>query len=400
LEKRLSTVISNAPIVLYALDKEGRFTLSEGKGLEALQVKPDQIIGLSVFDVYREVPQIAENVRRALAGEAFSTTVEVRDLVFESWYAPLYDQNGEINGVIGVATDITERKRVEMELQKAKEAAEAANRAKSQFLANMSHELRTPLNAIIGYSEMLREEAEELGQKEFIPDLQKISMSGKHLLALIRDILDLSKIEAGKMSLYLETFDVAGLIQEVVTTVRPLVEQNGNKLTVECTNNLGLMQSDPTKVRQMLLNLLSNAAKFTDQGTITLAVEKMKEEGGTPSRGQVMKEERNENDSFIPKGHDVLHPSCEAFILFKVSDTGIGMTPEQIQRLFQTFSQADASTTRKYGGTGLGLAISYRFCQLLGGNITVESQPGQGSTFTIRLPIETIEDREAVGFKN
>jgi PAS domain S-box-containing protein len=391
LEERLRIVVSNAPIVLYALDKEGRFTLSEGKGLEALQVESGQVVGLSVFEVYSEVPQIAENVRRALAGEAFSTTVEVRDLVFESWYAPLYDKNGEINGVIGVATDITERKRVEIELQKAKEAAEAANRAKSQFLANMSHELRTPLNAIIGYSEMLREEAEELGRREFVPDLQKISMAGKHLLALIRDILDLSKIEAGKMSLYLETFDVADLVQEVATTVRPLVEQNGNKLTVECTHSLGPMRSDLIKVRQMLLNLLSNAAKFTDQGTITLTVERMNfqtgpgAEGGTHSQGTVMKEDGNGNGSFI---------------LFRVSDTGIGMTPEQLQRLFQAFSQADASTTRKYGGTGLGLAISYRFCQLLGGNISVDSTLGQGSTFTIRLPIETIEDKEAVGFKN
>ncbi|HXV43113.1 MAG TPA: ATP-binding protein [Anaerolineae bacterium] len=398
LEERLRTVVSNAPIVLFALDKEGCFTLSEGKGLQALQVEPSQIIGLSVFEVYREVPQIAENVRRALAGEAFSTTVEVSDLVFESWYAPLYDQNGEINGVIGVATDITERKRVEMELQKAKEAAEAANRAKSQFLANMSHELRTPLNAIIGYSEMLREEAEELGQREFIPDLQKISMAGKHLLALIRDILDLSKIEAGKMSLYLETFDVANLVQEVVTTVRPLVEQNGNQLTVECTSSLGPMRSDLMKVRQMLLNLLSNAAKFTDQGTITLSVKKeiMNSRGAAPTGGFVQGQaSRGESISPAP-----LPSRPSAHIIFRVSDTGIGMTSEQIKRLFQTFSQADASTTRKYGGTGLGLAISYRFCQLLGGNITVESQLGQGSTFTIRLPIETIEDKEVVGFKN
>ena len=399
LEERLRTVVSNAPIVLYALDKEGHFTLFEGKGLEALQVEPGQVVGISIFEVYREVPQIAENVRRALTGEAFYSTVEVRGLVFESWYAPLYDQNGEINGVIGVATDITERKRVEMELQKAKEAAEAANQAKSQFLANMSHELRTPLNAIIGFSEILREEAEELGQKEFIPDLQKISMAGKHLLALIRDILDLSKIEAGKMSLYLETFDVSHLIQEVVTMVRPLVEQNGNRLTVECTHSLGPMRSDPTKVRQMLFNLLSNAAKFTEQGTITLTVERMTPfqgagaEGGTPSRGQVMKKEENENPSFI------LHPS--SLILFKVTDTGIGMTPEQMQRLFQAFSQADASTTRKYGGTGLGLAISRRFCQLLGGDITVESELDRGSTFTVRLPVETIEGKnEATLSKN
>jgi PAS domain S-box-containing protein len=397
LEERLRTVVSNAPIVLYALDKEGRFTLSEGKGLEALRLKPDDMVGQSVFEVYHDVPQILKNIQRALAGEAFYDTVEISELAFESWYAPLYDQNGAINGVIGVATDITARKRIEAELQKAKEAAEAANQAKSQFLANMSHELRTPLNAIIGFSEILREEAEELGQKEFIPDLQKISMAGKHLLALIRDILDLSKIEAGKMSLYLETFDVSHLIQEVVTMVRPLVEQNGNRLTVECTHSLGPMRSDSTKVRQTLFNLLSNAAKFTEQGTITLTVERMAPfhfqgagaEGETLSGGQVMKKEENENPSFILARASEGSPS--SLILFKVSDTGIGMTPEQMQRLFQAFSQADASTTRKYGGTGLGLAISRRFCQLLGGDITVKSEPGRGSTFTVQLPVETIE---------
>jgi PAS domain S-box-containing protein len=381
LEERLRTVVSNAPIILFALDQAGRFTLSEGKGLEVLRVKPGDVVGQSVFEVYHDVPQILENVQRALAGEAFYTTVEISELAFESWYAPLYDQNGTINGVIGVATDITERRRIEAELQKAKEAAEAANQAKSQFLANMSHELRTPLNAIIGFSEILREEAEELGQKEFIPDLQKIGMAGKHLLALIRDILDLSKIEAGKMSLYLETFDVSHLIQEVVMTVRPLIEQNGNKLTVECTHSLGPMRSDSTKVRQTLFNLLSNAAKFTEQGTIILTVERET----TTSRGAG--EQRSRGDSFTPAPLPLRTPA----ILFKVSDSGIGMTPEQMQRLFQAFSQADASTTRKYGGTGLGLAISRRFCQLLGGDITVESEPGRGSTFTVRLPVETIE---------
>lgn len=388
LEERLRTVVSNAPIVLYALDKEGNFTLAEGKGLEALGTKPGQVVGMSVFELYHDVPAILTNVRRALAGEAFYTTVDVRNLVFESWYAPLYDQNDEVNGVIGVATDITERKRVEAELQKAKEAAEAANRAKSQFLANMSHELRTPLNAIIGYSEMLREEAEELGQKDFIPDLQKISTAGKHLLALIREILDLSKIEAGKMSLYLETFDVSSLVEDVMTTVQPLIDQNGNKFVVHCADDLGIMRSDLTKVRQMLMNLLSNAAKFTEQGTITLTVHKEILNG----RGA----EEPGSSSLDSQPY-----SLPAQIIFRVSDTGIGIPPDQIQHLFQPFTQADASTTRKYGGTGLGLAISHRFCQLLGGDIGVESELGHGSTFTLRLPVITLETKnEAVVAKN
>jgi PAS domain S-box-containing protein len=258
--------------------------------------------------------------------------------------------------------EIAERKRAEEALASAKLAAEEANRAKSAFLANMSHELRTPLNAIIGYSEMLQEEAEDLGQEDSIPDLKKIHDAGKHLLALINDVLDLSKIEAGKMELHLENFDLAGMLQDVVATITPLIAKNTNRLDFRCAENLGAMRADLTKVRQALFNLLSNASKFTSGGVITLAV--------TPE-----------------------HCDGTDWVRFAVSDTGIGISPEQMQRLFQAFSQADASTAQKYGGTGLGLVISRRFCQLMGGDVAVESVFGQGSTFTIRLPADVAKPK-------
>jgi signal transduction histidine kinase len=245
--------------------------------------------------------------------------------------------------------------RLFQEIEEKGRELEIASRHKSEFLANMSHELRTPLNAIIGYSEMLQEEAADLGEPAFVPDLQKISAAGKHLLALINDVLDLSKVEAGKMDLYVETFGVAELIRDVQAIVAPLVEKRANALVVRVDGDLGTMDADLTKVRQTLFNLLSNAAKFTERGTITLA-----------ARREAM------------DGRDWLE--------FVVSDTGIGMTPEQLGKLFQAFSQADASTRQKYGGTGLGLAISRRFCQLMGGDVTVESEYGKGSTFTTRLP--------------
>jgi signal transduction histidine kinase/CheY-like chemotaxis protein len=248
------------------------------------------------------------------------------------------------------------------EIEDKSQQLEAASRYKSEFLANMSHELRTPLNAIIGYSEMLQEEAEDLGQETFIPDLQKIHGAGKHLMSLINTVLDLSKIEAGKMDLYLENFEVVPMVQEVVATVKPLVEKNDNTLQVHCADALGAMQADLTKIRQILFNLLSNACKFTERGTITLLVDRAR-------------------------------MNSEDCINFRVSDTGIGMSPEQTSKLFQAFTQADTSTMRKYGGTGLGLAISQKFCQMMGGEITVESSPGQGSTFTIRLPAEVVESK-------
>jgi CheY-like chemotaxis protein len=243
------------------------------------------------------------------------------------------------------------------ELAKTMMEAEKANQAKSQFLANMSHELRTPMNAIIGYSEMLIEEAADLGQEDFIPDLNKIHGAGKHLLSLINDILDLSKIEAGRMELYLEDFSINDLIKETVATISPLIEKNHNTLKVEVPANLGIMHADITKVRQSLFNLLSNASKFTEQGEIYLKIQ-----------------------TYVEGGKD--------WICFQVKDTGIGMTAEQMAKLFQAFTQADASTTRKYGGTGLGLAITKKFCQMMGGDIEVTSELDRGSIFTIQMPLQ------------
>ncbi len=256
--------------------------------------------------------------------------------------------DGEHVGLMGLYHDITE-------LLGARRDAESANRAKSQFLANMSHELRTPLNAIIGYSELLRDDAEDRGVTEFLPDLAKIHQAGKHLLTLINDVLDLSKIEAGKVELTVERFAVRQVIDDVTATVSSLVARNHNTLDVRCAEPLGEMHSDPTRLRQVLLNLLSNACKFTDRGTIVLDAARAQENGA-------------------------------AWVTVRVSDSGIGMTPDQLAKLFEAFVQADGSIASRYGGTGLGLAISRKLCRLMGGDISVTSEYGKGTTFAVRLP--------------
>ena len=272
-------------------------------------------------------------------------------------------------------------------IEEKKDAAIAANRAKSQFLANMSHELRTPLNAILGYSEMLQEDAEDMGQEDLSLDLQKIHGAGKHLLGIINDILDLSKIEAGRMELYLEPFDIEPTLQEVVSTIQPLIEKNSNKIAVRYAPELGSMWADLTKVRQNLFNLLSNAAKFTENGTISLEVTRIPNPQPQDSAHAVLRAilAQPPESAYVTPG--VAHSESD-WICFKIKDTGIGMTPEQINRLFEAFSQADASTTRKYGGTGLGLAIAKRFCEMMGGDITVTSREGEGSTFTMLIPAQ------------
>ena len=252
-----------------------------------------------------------------------------------------------------------------VELEEAKVLADAANQTKSEFLANMSHELRTPLNAIIGYSEILSEDAKDSGHSEYLPDLNKIRSSGKHLLGLINDILDLTKIEAGRMEMFLETFDVAELIQDAAETVQPLLDKNTNSLTVNVPTNVGAIHADQVKVRQMLLNLLSNASKFTKEGVVALSVDR----------------------EVVLNGDDVF--------VFRVRDTGIGMSPEQLSRLFQPFMQAESSTTKRFGGTGLGLAITKHLAELMGGSVTVESELGRGTTFTLRVPNSPLSSDDA-----
>ncbi len=259
--------------------------------------------------------------------------------------------------------DITERKRHEEELNKARNASETASHAKSQFLASMSHELRTPLNAIIGYSEMLQEEVEDLGVGQLRPDLLKIHGAGKHLLELINEVLDLSKIEAGRMELFVEEFDVADAVEEIAGTVQPLVQKNSNHLEVVCAPGVGAMRADLTKFRQSVLNLLSNASKFTEKGAITLRAERLTRDG-------------------------------KDWIRIQVSDTGIGIAADKLEQLFEPFLQADASTSRNYGGTGLGLALSRRFSRLMGGDVSAQSEEGKGSVFTIELPASGAERPE------
>ena len=267
----------------------------------------------------------------------------------------LRDEQGQVYRMAGSLSDTTYRKQAELTLHEAKDKAEEASRVKSQFLANMSHELRTPLNAVIGITEMLREDAEEQGSSDLLEPLERVSRAGKHLLNLINDILDISKIEAGRLELMLEHADLAGLIQDAAKTAQSLTVQNRNELELQLAPDLGVAYIDPVRVRQILLNLISNATKFTRDGVITVSAQRLTD--ADPDR-----------------------------IAISVADTGIGIAPEFLENLFQEFTQADTSATRKYGGTGLGLAISRRLCQMMQGEILVDSTLGEGTTFTVRLP--------------
>lgn len=365
-EERYRLLFKNNPHPMWVYDLETlQFIAVNQAAIEHYGYTRDEFLNMTIADIRppQELSRLLENISQVDAGIDFAgvwehqkkdgTIIEVEI----TSYTMIFDSR---NAELVLAHDVTDRLQAEAELYKAKEAAEAANLAKSQFLANMSHELRTPLNAIIGYSEILQEEAFDLGAADFVSDLERIHKAGQLLLTLINDILDLSKIEAGHAELELATFDIFDAVQDVVRTVEPLFLRNTNRLKVECPPNIGQLHSDQTKFTQILFNLLSNAAKFTQKGTITLSVERIK--------------------------HDENSWDSEQLI-FKCTDTGIGITPEQLQKLFQPFTQADASTTRKYGGTGLGLAIAQKYSQMLGGEITVSSEFGNGSTFTLILPV-------------
>ncbi len=349
-------VVEHSPVAIVTLDPEGTIVSANPAFEKLFGYGPEEAVGRRLDDLVtthetlaeaqgftsRAVQQMARGIGKRRRKDG--TLVDV-----EHAGGPV-EVDGQPVGIMALYHDVTD-------LLRARSEAEEANRAKSRFLASMSHELRTPLNAIIGYSELLEEEARDLGAESLTPDILKVHTAGKHLLSLINDILDLSKIEAGKMELHLETFEIRPVVDDVLSTVAPLALKNRDRLGVSCPEDTGIMHADLVKLRQMLLNLLSNACKFTTGGAVTLTVDREVQDG-------------------------------REWVLFRVADTGIGLTQEQIGRLFRAFAQAEASTASRYGGTGLGLAITRRMCQLMGGDVGVQSEPGRGSTFTIRLPAQ------------
>ncbi len=361
----LASVMSNSPVAIVTLDLEENIVAANPAFERLFGYRLEDVVGGNLDELITTEEQRAEAVaytREARHTQARGMVERCRkdgSIVEVELLAVRVEAEGEPVGMMALYHDVSE-------LLQARRDAEDANQAKSQFLANMSHELRTPLNAIIGYSEMLQEDVVEVDRDEFVPDLQKIHSAGHHLLSLINDILDLSKIEAGKTELFLERFELPELLDEVAATARPLVRNNGNRLDVEVANGVGAMTADVTKVRQILLNLLSNASKFTEDGRITLSVR--------PDAG-----------------------ADPAAVLIGVRDEGIGMTEEQMGRLFTAFGQAEASTSRDYGGTGLGLVISRHFARMMGGDLGVESEHGVGTTFTVRLPLVTQPTADEAG---
>ena len=350
-QRYFEDLVVNNPVAIVNLDREFRITSCNPAFETMFGYAADEVIGINLDELVQTEGTRAEGqayTEQTMAGKKATGIGQRRrkdgSLVDVEIASIPVMVGGEMVGMLALYHDITE-------LLQARREAEGASRSKSQFLANMSHELRTPLNAIIGYSEMLVEEAEDAGNDAMLADLAKIHSAGRHLLSLINDILDLSKIEAGKMDLFVEDFELGPVIEDVVSTAQPLAEKTGARIETSGLGDLGVMRSDVTRIRQVLLNLLSNACKFTQDGTVRLTVSR-------------------EDDQ----------------VRFVVSDDGIGMTPEQLERLFQAFTQASASTSAKFGGTGLGLAISRQFCRMMGGDIEVASEEGKGSTFTVTLP--------------
>ncbi len=360
----MKILIDSVPDCIYIKDRQSRFILSNTAHLHQCRASNlEDVVGKTDYEFFPdelaqryysdeqslirgEIPMLhhEEQIIRVDGEVGWASTTKVA----------YRDSDGIIQGIVGVTRDVTDLKR-NAELVRARDAAEASSRAKSQFMANMSHELRTPLNAIIGYSELLEEEAGDLKLQSFVGDLRKIHQAGQHLLELINDVLDVSKAEAGKFELFLEEFEIGAVCWDAVNTVTPAAHKNGNIIELEIDPGIGRMYADEMKIRQILLNLLGNSCKFTHGGSIRLEASRFNDGSG---------------DS----------------VLLRVADTGIGMTSKQMERIFEPFVQADASTTREFGGTGLGLAITRLYSEMMGGTVMVESEPGVGSTFMLRLP--------------
>jgi signal transduction histidine kinase len=377
--------------------------LFANNGREALEILEDatdidvvltdinmpEMDGLTLLSEIRQINPDIKSVVISAYDDVNKVRLAMNQGAFDFLTKPIDFQDLEItiNKTIETVHQLKENRRL---LQEKKEA-EAANRAKSVFLANMSHELRTPLNAIIGYSEILQEDAIELGWGEdSINDLSKIYTAGRHLLAIINDILDFSKIEAGKMEVHSESFNLKLLIDNILATIQPLIQQNNNTLIVNCDSESNVINTDQLKIRQIVLNLLSNAAKFTENGTITFTVAQVCEI--LSNVDQVISHDlsKTNHDNFDHQDNQNNNANnATNYLIITVTDTGIGIPQEQLENLFEPFTQADSSTTRRYGGTGLGLAISRYFCNMMGGDISVKSVVDQGSEFTVKIPVKS-----------